>query len=91
MITIKTYGLGANFFSIDLPKGAKILKVHTPFGHRPQLYVLINTNSTKMETRNFLSATVDKSYSVDIKSLKYLGFYSDRENLFEIIEEKLFK
>ena len=90
MITTKAYRLGTNFFSINLPKGAKILEVHTPFDHRPQLYVVVDTNITEMESKNFLSATLGKNYPVDIESLKYLGTYRN-QSLFEIVKEKLFK
>ena len=90
MITVKTYRLGINFFSINLPKKAKILAVHAPFIHRPELRVLVDSNSTETETRNFLSATVDESYPVDIESLEYLGTYVNTD-LFEVKVKKLFK
>lgn len=90
MITTAIYRIGTDFFSIDLPVGAKILKVHTQFNSRPKIHVLININSTKTENRNFLLATVGEIYHIDIESLEHLGACYNA-NLFEIVEKKLFK
>ena len=62
-----------DYFSLELPKGAKILTVQTQRGE-PQIWALVNPGNPT-ETRNFRFAGTGHPITESEKELNYIGTF----------------
>lgn len=77
----------AGLFTIELPKGAKILTAQGQHNH-PQMWALVDDKSTK-ETRRFLLVGTGDSIDNNPETLDYIGTFqlnggASIKHLFEI-------
>ncbi|MDI6603274.1 MAG: hypothetical protein QME57_04180 [Patescibacteria group bacterium] len=90
MLTIHNYSIPVqDYFSLNLPKGAKILTVQTEKGE-PKIWALVNP-AYPTETRNFRLAVTGHPIKESEEDLKYIGTFQLCEagligHLFEIRE-----
>jgi len=90
MRRIYKYPIPLGYFSLGLPKGAKILTVHEQHGE-PQIWALVNPDEPFTETRNFRVVGTGHPIGENEEVLRYIGtFQLDGGNfighLFEIME-----
>ena len=84
MLTVHKYKIPkpkkAVAFSIDLPKGAKILTVQSQ-NNKPQIWILLNSARDLTETRNFF-VMVTGGLIMEEKELNYVGTFQMDEGNF---------
>lgn len=81
MLTIYKYAvMGKDYFSFDMPRGAKILTVQLQYGE-PRMWALVNPKNPK-ETRNFLIAVTGGEIKEKKENLNYIGTFQQAEGRF---------
>lgn len=91
MLKVFKYEMPLNdYFDLDLPRGAKILKVDTQFD-LPQLWALVDPDESIMEMRKFRFAGTGHPIVEELEKLEFIDTFQMRDgnlifHVFEVFE-----